>query len=55
MRRAHSFDIFVAGFFIAVVAAIPIVNLLTPLFGAAFMVRMHNIFSRRRIAGDAKL
>jgi len=55
MRRAHSFDIFVAGFFIAVVAAIPIVNLLTPLFGAAFMVRMHKIFSRRPMAGDAKL
>ncbi|MGA3301682.1 MAG: sulfate transporter family protein [Methylovirgula sp.] len=50
MRRAHGMDIFIAGFFIAVVAAIPIVNLLTPLFGAAFMVRMHKIFSRQASA-----
>ncbi len=47
MRRAHGMDIFIAGCFIAVVAAIPIVNLLTPLFGAAFMVRVHKIFSRK--------
>jgi CysZ protein len=47
MRRAHNFDIFVAGLFIAALAAIPVVNLLTPLFGAAFMVRVHKAFSRR--------
>ena len=46
MRRTHGVDIFIAGLFIAVMAAIPIANLLTPLFGAAFMVRMHRIFSR---------
>jgi CysZ protein len=47
MRRAHNFDIFIAGLFIAALAAIPIANLLTPLFGAAFMVRVHKAFSRR--------
>lgn len=52
MRRAHGFDIFVAGFFIAAVAAIPVVNLLTPLFGAAFMVRLHKIFARKSTGRD---
>lgn len=41
MRRENALTIFVAGFFVAAVVAIPIVNLLTPLFGTAFMVRMH--------------
>jgi CysZ protein len=45
MRQSHSIEIFIAGLFIALLAAIPIANLLTPLFGAAFMVRMHRIFS----------
>ena len=45
MRRMHGVEIFIAGLFIAVLAAIPVANLLTPLFGAAFMVRMHRIFS----------
>ena len=50
MRRTHSLDIFIAGLFIAAMAAIPVVNLLTPLFGAAFMVRLHKIFSQRPAA-----
>ncbi|HEY1735534.1 MAG TPA: sulfate transporter family protein, partial [Methylovirgula sp.] len=50
MRRAHGVDIFFAGLFIAVLAAIPLVNLLTPLFGAALMVRVHRIFSVRDAA-----
>lgn len=41
LRRENALTIFVAGLFIAAVVAIPIVNLLTPLFGTAFMVRMH--------------
>ena len=45
MRRMHGVEIFIAGLFIAVLAAIPVANLLTPLFGTAFMVRMHRIFS----------
>jgi CysZ protein len=42
VRRAHGMQIFVAGLFIAALAAVPIANLLTPLFGAALMVRLHN-------------
>ena len=41
LRRAHRLEIFVAGLFVAAVVAVPIVNLLTPLFGTAFMVRLH--------------
>ena len=42
VRRAHEFQIFLAGMFIAALAAVPIANLLTPLFGAALMVRVHD-------------
>lgn len=41
MRSENALTIFVAGLFVAAVVAIPIVNLLTPLFGTAFMVRIH--------------
>ena len=46
MRRHHRFYIFICGFFIAAFVAVPIVNLLTPLFGTAFMVRIHQKLSR---------
>jgi CysZ protein len=42
LRRTHMVRIFFAGFFIAAFLAVPILNLLTPLFGTAFMVRFHN-------------
>ena len=41
MRRAHGLYLFVCGLFIAALVAIPVVNLLTPLFATAFMVRVH--------------
>ena len=41
LRRRHGAAIFAAGFFIALFVAVPVVNLLTPLFGAAFMARLH--------------
>jgi CysZ protein len=47
MRRIHSVQIFIAGLFVAGLAAVPIVNLLTPLFSAAFMVRVHLKLSRQ--------
>lgn len=47
---AHPFEIFIAGFAIAALAAVPIANLLTPLFGAALMVRVHNNLSRQEPA-----
>ena len=49
LRRLHGGTVFVAGLFIAGFVAIPIVNLATPLFGAAFMVHMH-----KRLAGRAR-
>jgi CysZ protein len=42
IRRVHEFQIFLAGMFIAALAAVPVANLLTPLFGAALMVRVHD-------------
>lgn len=42
IRRANEVQIFLAGLFIAALAAVPLLNLLTPLFGASLMVRVHN-------------
>ncbi len=39
LRQTHSLQIYAAGFLIALFVAVPILNLVTPLFGAAFMVR----------------
>jgi CysZ protein len=41
LRRRHRLRIFVAGLVIAALLAVPILNLLTPLFGTALMVRLH--------------
>lgn len=46
LRRRHRFYIFLCGLLIAGFVAIPIVNLLTPLFGTAFMVRIHARLAR---------
>lgn len=46
MRRRHRIYIFFCGLFIAGFVAVPILNLLTPLFGTAFMVRIHQKLSR---------
>lgn len=46
LRRAHKWQIFLAGLAIAALAAVPLANLLTPLFGAALMVRVHRNLSR---------
>jgi CysZ protein len=45
LRERHAVTLFLCGLCIAVFVAIPIVNLLTPLFGVAFMVRMHKKLS----------
>jgi CysZ protein len=47
LRQRHTLHIFIAGLFIAALAAVPIVNLLTPLFGTAFMVRIHRNLTRK--------
>jgi CysZ protein len=40
MRRRHGFTIFGAGLLIAVLSAIPVINFIAPLFGAALMVHV---------------
>lgn len=45
LRRAHPGRIYAAGLCIALLLAVPVLNLLTPLFGTALMVRVH-----RRVA-----
>ena len=46
-RSKHSSAVFLAGLLIAGFLAIPIVNLLTPLFAAGLMVHLHKLVSRR--------
>ena len=41
LRRERALYLFLCGLPIAALVAIPIVNLLTPLFATAFMVRVH--------------
>ncbi|MEW5423660.1 sulfate transporter family protein [Amorphus sp. 3PC139-8] len=48
LRRANSIPIFMAGLVIAGVLAVPILNLVTPMFATAFMVHLH----KRIIAGN---
>jgi CysZ protein len=45
MRQHNSLSIFIAGLFIAGFVATPGLNLLTPLFATAFMVRVHKMLS----------
>jgi CysZ protein len=45
MRQHNAFAIFIAGLFIAIFVATPGLNLLTPLFATAFMVRVHKLMS----------
>jgi CysZ protein len=47
LRRRHAGRLFVAGLMIAAVLAVPLVNLLTPLFATAFMVHLHKRIAAR--------
>jgi len=47
LRRKHAALLFACGLFIAAFVAVPILNLLTPLFGTAFMVRVHKRLAAR--------
>ena len=40
-RRANRVKLFVAGLLIAAIAAVPVVNLMTPLFATAFMLHLY--------------
>ncbi|PRD43353.1 cysteine biosynthesis protein CysZ [Phyllobacterium phragmitis] len=48
LRSKYGGTVFLAGLVIAVFLAIPIVNLLTPLFAAAMMVHLHKAISRKQ-------
>lgn len=47
LRRRHAGTVFLAGFVIAAFLAVPLLNLLTPLFAAAMMVHLHKMVSKR--------
>jgi len=49
LRRRHAGTVFLAGLVIAGFLAIPLVNLLTPLFAAAMMVHLHKALSLRDV------
>ena len=49
LRRAHGHRILVAGGFCAALAAVPVVNLLTPLFATALLVRVAQPVMARRL------
>ncbi len=46
-RAKHSSTVLIAGLLVAAFLAIPIVNLMTPLFAAGLMVHLHKALSRR--------
>jgi uncharacterized protein involved in cysteine biosynthesis len=50
LRRRHQMTVLTAGFFIAGLVSIPILNLATPLFGTSLMVHVH-----KRLTGGAPL
>jgi CysZ protein len=50
LRRANALRVFLAGLVIAGIVVIPILNLITPVFATAFMVRMHKKISRESLA-----
>lgn len=47
LRRRHAGTIFLAGLVIAAFLAVPLLNLLTPLFAAAMMVHLHKMVAAR--------
>lgn len=48
-RSRHSGTVFAAGLVISAFLAIPILNLLTPLFAAGLMVHLHKMLSKREV------
>jgi CysZ protein len=58
LRAKHAGTVFLAGLVLAAFLAVPLLNLLTPLFAAGMMVHLHKAISRRdpefgRLSGDA--
>jgi CysZ protein len=50
MRRAHRATVMLAGAMVAGLVLVPVLNLLTPLFGIALMVHVHKRLSARALA-----
>jgi len=50
LRRHHDGTVFLAGLVIAAFLAVPLLNLVTPLFAAAMMVHLHKAISAREAA-----
>jgi len=50
LRRANSLRVFLCGLIIAGVVIVPILNLITPVFATAFMVRMYKMISRETLS-----
>ena len=48
-RSRHSGTVFLAGLLIAAFLAVPLLNLLTPLFAAGLMVHLHKLLSKRDV------
>jgi CysZ protein len=53
LRRRNFGTVFLAGLAIALFLAVPIVNLLTPLFAAALMVHLHKMVSAEELSRSA--
>jgi len=53
LRQRHGAQIFLAGLLIAGFMAVPLLNILTPLFATAFMVHMHKRLASGRIGYEA--
>ena len=49
LRRRNFPTVMLAGFCIALFVAVPVLNLLTPMFGTALMVRVHKRIERRSL------
>ncbi len=55
LRRRHRGRVLLAGLPIALMLAVPIVNLFTPLFGVALMVHVHKRLAAREAARDTAI
>ena len=53
LRRRHAGRLFVAGLIIAAFVSVPVLNLLTPLFAAAFMVRVFKRLAPASVPAEA--
>lgn len=54
LRKKYAGTVFLAGLVIAAFLAMPLLNLLTPLFAAAMMVHLHKAVSAREIAHSSR-